>query len=228
MSKKKPAKKPMKKAAPKAAPKRTPTAPKKAPSKTRAKASPKPAKKPTKAVLAPTPRRTLPKPVQPTWLPAGYRTLTPRLVVKDTAAAIAWYTKALGAEEVTRFVYGGMCMHAELKIGDSRIHLNDQVPGAANVAPGENHAPTSGMDVYVADCDELFGRAVENGATALMPVMDSFWGDRCGVVRDPFGHVWMISTHVKDMTKEEIDAAAQVAFASMPCTEAGAPSEAKA
>jgi len=205
-----PAKKPTKasaKAPAKAAPKSSP--------KSSTKGSTKSSQQPSK-ILKPAPRKALPKPAQPSWMPPGYRTLTPRLVVKDASAAIAWYTSALGAEEVNRFVYGGMCMHAELKIGDSRIHLNDQVPNTPNAAPSETNPTTCGIDVYVPDCDAVFARALENGASCVMPIMDSFWGDRCGVLKDPFGHVWMISTFKKAMTKSEIDAAAAAAFANTP------------
>ena len=225
-------KKPAKKGNQKGNQKGKPTPAKKAPAKAKPKAtkpatksakSAKPAKAPkaTKTakpakILKPAPRRALPTPVQPKWLPHGYRTITPRLVVRDSVSAIAWYSKALGAEDVTRHVYGGMCVHAELKIGDSRIHVNDQMPNTPNTAPSEVNLTTCGIDVYVADCDAVVARAVEHGAVVLMPVMDSFWGDRCGLIKDPHGHVWMIATHVRTMTKEEIDAAAQQVFAATP------------
>lgn len=218
---KKPTPKPAKKAVIKAKPKSKPAPAKKSPAKAKPAKPAKTAKSTAKAtkVLKPAPRRALPTPVQPSWLPAGYRTITPRLVVRDTASAIEWYTKALGAEEVVRHVYGGMCVHAELKIGDSRLHLNDQMPNTPNTAPSETNAPTCGIDVYVSDVDALVARAIEHGATVVMPVSDAFWGDRCGVIKDPHGHVWMLATHVRTLTKEEIDAAALVAFAQPECSE---------
>jgi PhnB protein len=217
MANKKPQKKPIKKA--KSSPAKS--APKKSTAKPAVRPTPKPAPKSgakakSQKVLQPAPRKQLATPPQPKWLPAGYRSLTTRLVVRDSNAAIEWYKRALGAEEVVRHVHNGMCMHAELKIGDSRLHLNDAVPNSPSTAPNDNHMTTCGIDVYVPDCDSSFARAIENGAVVVMPLMDAFWGDRCGVLKDPFGHVWMVATRKQTLSKEQIDAAAQQEFSGAP------------
>ena len=210
MAKKKQAKQPATKG------KSVPT--KKATVRPAAKAPARAGRKPAPKILKPAPRNATKtaKVITPKWLPTGYHQITARLVVPKTREAIAFYKSAFGAEEVMVFEHGGIVMHAEIKIGDSRIHLNDAMPSAPNTAPTATNLATGGVDLYVANCDATFTRAIKAGANSLMPVMDSFWGDRCGVVKDPFGHVWMISTHQKDMTPQEISAAAAAAFAANP------------
>ncbi len=137
------------------------------------------------------------------YIPAGTRTLTPHLVVKGAARAIAFYEKALGAKELYRMpAPGGTIGHAELQLGDSRFYLADESPNAPLQAPQK--ASAVGLHVYVPDCDALIDRAVAAGAKIVMPAMDMFWGDRYGQVRDPFGHVWSIATHKEDPSQEEM------------------------
>jgi len=109
-------------------------------------------------------------------------------------------------------------MHAEIQIGNAVIMLNDEFPGA----PGAPKAPTTlkgtsaVIHLYVPDCDAVYKRAVDAGATATMPLMDAFWGDRYGQLTDPFGHQWGIATHKQDLTPEEIQKAAEAWFKNMP------------
>ncbi|HEU4404844.1 MAG TPA: VOC family protein, partial [Polyangiaceae bacterium] len=117
-------------------------------------------------------------------IPDGYRTLTPMLTLDDAAAAITWYTKALGAEELMRSKGpDGKIMHAELKIGDSRLMVHDAMMG--HRGPKALGGAPAGLWIYVEDCDALFNRAVAAGGEVVMPMADQFWGDRCGNVRDP-------------------------------------------
>jgi uncharacterized glyoxalase superfamily protein PhnB len=133
-------------------------------------------------------------------------TLTPNLVVRDCAKAIEFYKRALGAQELSRMPApdGKSIWHAELRIGDSTIFLNDEMPGMGHGAPtAESPVPVT-MWLYVPDCDQAFRRAVDAGAKSTMEPADMFWGDRCAGVADPFGYVWSFATHQKDLTDEEM------------------------
>ena len=140
-------------------------------------------------------------------IPPGFHTLTPQLTLDNASQAIDWYKKALGAEEKNRAVGpDGRIMHAELKIGDSRIMLNDPImDGKGPKAFGGSPAS---LWLYVEDCDSLFNRAISAGGTAKGPMgkmADQFWGDRAGTFTDPFGYQWTIATHKEDLTKQEIE-----------------------
>jgi len=153
-------------------------------------------------------------------VPDGCHTLTPYLTIKGAANAIDFYKKAFAAEELFRMPMpdGKSIAHAELKFGDSRLMLGDEFPqpGAA-VAPTTAKHTTATVHMYVSDVDASFKRAVDAGATGMMPPTDMFWGDRFAKVADPFGHHWSIATHVKDLSPNEMAAAAKEAFANMPC-----------
>jgi PhnB protein len=149
--------------------------------------------------------------------PEGYRTLTPALTVRDGTAAIDFYKRALGAQELMRMPGpdGKSLMHAELKIGDSIFMLSEEQPGMGCRAPASVGGPTSYLYVYVSDVDGAFKRAVAAGAKVVMPVSDMFWGDRYGQVEDPSGHRWGLATHTKDLTPEEVAKGQKQFFASM-------------
>jgi len=153
----------------------------------------------------------------PKAIPEGYHTVTPALTVKNGAEAIEFYKKAFGAEEVMRVhgPDGKSLMHAEIRVGDSRIMLGEEWPDAGQRAPSSVGAATSSLYLYVADVDAAFKRAVTAGAKALMPVTDMFWGDRFGQVEDPSGHRWGLATHVEDPSPEEITRRQREFFASM-------------
>jgi PhnB protein len=142
-------------------------------------------------------------------VPAGYHTVTPQLTMSNAAKAIEWYKKALGAEEVSRFVGpDGKVMHAQINVGDSPIMLNDDIMGGDSIKD-HNGSPVS-LWVYVDDCDALFNRAVKAGATVapggMGEMADQFWGDRSGMIVDPEGYRWTIATHKEDLTPEEMKA----------------------
>ena len=154
-------------------------------------------------------------------VPAGFHTITPSLTHEDTAAAIDWYAKAFGAKEISRMPApdGKSIWHAEIQIGDSMLYMNDESPMSSTVAPHGPRTATASIQIYVPDADALANGAIEAGAKVLMPMADMFWGDRMGVVEDPFGHVWMISTRTKNMTEAEMaEAGAEFAkqFAGQP------------
>jgi PhnB protein len=137
-------------------------------------------------------------------VPEGYSTVTPQLTLDNAAQAIDWYKKGLGAEELSRSTGpDGKIMHAEIKIGNSRIMLNDAVMGGKG--PKAIGGSPASLWLYVEDCDALFNKAVSAGAQTKMPVDNQFWGDRCGVLLDPHGFQWAIATHKEDLTPEEMN-----------------------
>ena len=139
-------------------------------------------------------------------VPEGYHTITPHLTLDNAASTIEWYKKALGAEELGRAVGpDGRILHSELRIGDSRIMVNDVMMGRGPKAIGGSPAS---LWLYVEDCDALFNRAVAAGASVpsgpMGTVADQFWGDRCGTFTDPEGYQWTIATRKEDLTTEEV------------------------
>ncbi len=146
-------------------------------------------------------------------IPEGYHTATPYLIIKGAASAIEFYKKAFGATELGRHAGpGGRIMHAEIKIGDSPIMIADEAPEMGARSPQSLGGSPVSIFLYIEDVDAVANRAVAAGAKVQMPVQDQFWGDRFGVVVDPFGHVWNLATHKEDVTPEEIQKRAAAAF----------------
>ena len=146
-------------------------------------------------------------------VPEGFHTVTPHLVIRDAAKAIDFYTRAFGAEELVRMPGPeGKLMHAEIKIGDSILMISDEFLEWGAKGPEAIGGSPVTINLYVEDSDAVFNRAVEAGATVRMPLADQFWGDRYGQLVDPFGHVWSVATHIKDLTPEEMSAAAAAAM----------------
>jgi PhnB protein len=138
-------------------------------------------------------------------IPPGYHSVIPYLAVDGAARAIAFYAEAFGARERMRLGGpGGRIGHAEIEIGDSVVMLADPWPGHAFSAPTGDAVSVS-IHLYVADVDAVFARAVAAGAKAERPVETMFYGDRGGTVRCPFGHRWHISTHVEDVSQDEVE-----------------------
>ncbi len=139
-------------------------------------------------------------------IPDGYHTVTPYLIVNDGAAAIEFYKQAFGATELMRAPGpGGKLMHAEIRIGDSPIMLADEFPEMKVLSPSSLGGSATSILLYVEDVDALFARAIAAGGKEKKPLQDQFYGDRSGTLEDPFGHSWTISTHVEDVSKEEMD-----------------------
>ena len=141
-------------------------------------------------------------------VPEGYHTVTPQLTLDNAAQAIEWYKKALGAEEGSRATGpDGKIMHSELRIGDSRIMVNDAMMGGKG--PRALGGSPAALWIYVADCDALFNRAIAAGGRTesgpMGQMQDQFWGDRAGTFTDPHGYRWTIATHKEDLTRQELE-----------------------
>ena len=144
----------------------------------------------------------MPNPVRA--IPEGYHSISPSLTCKNAARAIEFYKSVFGATEVMRMPGPeGKIMHAELKIGDSVIFINDEFPGMAE-APAPGVTPSLFMFLYTEDVDSVYNRAVSMGSMVVMPLENMFWGDRYGKVTDPFGHQWGIAQHVEDVAPQEM------------------------
>jgi PhnB protein len=141
-------------------------------------------------------------------VPEGLHTVTPHLTIDNAAKALDWYTQALGGEERGDRAVGpdGKIMHAEIRIGNSVLYLNDPMMGGKD-AKAIGRSPIS-FWIYVEDCDALFKRALAAGGETNGPMgqmADQFWGDRCGTFTDPFGYQWTIATRKEDLTRAELE-----------------------
>jgi PhnB protein len=138
--------------------------------------------------------------------PEQYRTLTGNLVCTNANAAIDFYKKVFGAEELMRMPGpNNAVMHAELKIGDSIIFVSDPMGLHAPAKADAGATLPCYLHVYVKDVDAAVNKAVELGARVDMPVDNMFWGDRYGKISDPYGQQWGVATHVEDVAPEEMD-----------------------
>ena len=156
---------------------------------------------------------------QVTAIPPGFHTLTPHLTVRNASEALEFYKKAFGAEvlHVSRMPMGTI-MHASLRIGDSMLMLNDEMPEYGALSPLSTGGTGVTLHIYTRDVDAAFNRAVSAGATVKMPLADQFWGDRYGQVADPYGFSWSIAAHVKDISPEEMQRAQDEALSAMKKT----------
>jgi PhnB protein len=146
-------------------------------------------------------------------IPDGFHAITPYLTVNDAGEAIDFYKRAFGARERVRMpTPDGKVAHAELQIGDSIIMLGEECPEHGGVSPQTLEGSPVGLALYVEDVDKAFKRAVDAGASAKEPVEDKFWGDRAGSLTDPFGHKWMLLTHVEDVPPQEMKKRMSEAF----------------
>jgi len=134
--------------------------------------------------------------------PPGYHSVTPYLALRGAARALDFYARAFGATEIMRIPMGELIGHAEIRIGDSVVMLADEMEGHAG--PQTLGGTPVSLMIYTADVDAMFARAIAAGATVKRPVENQFYGDRTGVLVDPYGHVWSIATHVEDVSSEEI------------------------
>jgi len=140
-------------------------------------------------------------------VPQGLHTVTPHLIFEDAARAIDFYKRGFGAQEINRSVGpDGKIMHAELKIGDSHIYVNDEMGGAKG--PKALGGSPVNLWIYVPDADAVFNQALKAGATQASSPMgqmqDQFWGDRCGTLIDPAGYQWTVATRKEDLTPDEM------------------------
>ena len=138
-------------------------------------------------------------------IPEGYHSVTPYLVIDGAADAIRFYEQAFGATEMLRMPMGDKIGHAEIKIGDSFVMLSDEWPDMGKLGPKKRGGATSSLMIYLEDVDAAFARAVAAGAAVERPVEDQFYGDRSGSLTDPFGHSWILSTHIEDVPEDEME-----------------------
>lgn len=147
------------------------------------------------------------------YIPAGYHTVTPYLIVRDGDHALDFYKQTFTATEVMRFPEpGGKLMHAEIKVGDSLIMLGDEHPEWNTLSPQTVGGTPVSLMLYAEDADAVFDRAVAAGAKVLQPVQNQFYGVRSGTILDPFGHQWTIGTHQEDVPMEELERRAAALF----------------
>lgn len=141
-----------------------------------------------------------------TGVPAGFRTVSPHLVIQGAAEAIEFYKQAFGAtvSGCMQCPSTGKIMHAEIQIGDSMINLADEFPDYGSLSPKTIGGSPVVIHLYLPDVDATFQQAIDAGATVTMPLMDMFWGDRYGKLDDPFGHHWSLATHLEDLTEEQM------------------------
>lgn len=148
-------------------------------------------------------------------IPEGYQSITPSLTFKDTQKALDFYKKAFGATAIDLFPNpnGKGLMHATIRIGNSILMMGDEMPGQ-NCSPETVGGSPISLFLYVPNVDTVFQQAVAAGCKPTMPVTEMFWGDRAGNLQDPFGYAWMIATHVRDMTQDQIRKEGEAFFAS--------------
>lgn len=142
------------------------------------------------------------------YIPKGYNSITPYLVIKGADQAIEYYKKVFGAEELFRMDGpDGKVGHAELQIGNARIMLAEENPkmGQGHVGATSSASSPVSLYLYIPDVDRVVERAVAEGAKLLKPVQTQFYGDRSGFIQDPFGHLWGVATHVEDVAPQELE-----------------------
>jgi PhnB protein len=141
-------------------------------------------------------------------VPERLHTVTPRLVFAGEAArAIDFYGKAFGADVVEEpfVVPDGQVVHAEIRIGDSVVFVTDEGDGEGVAPASAGGDVTAVMALSIPDVDRWWERAVAAGCEVIYPLADQFYGDRGGRLRDPFGHQWMLSTHIEDIDRDELE-----------------------
>ena len=149
----------------------------------------------------------MPKKVRP--VPKGFTTVTPHLSLKDAEAALGFYKRAFGAKVLGKIkAPDGSLLHADLMIGDAHVFVSEPMGGGA---PG-----ASSIHLYVENADKAWKKAVGAGAQVAMPLENSFWGDRYGVLADPFGQKWAISSHVEDVPQAEMKKRMKAMFSQLP------------
>lgn len=145
-------------------------------------------------------------------IPDGMHTVTPHLICAGAADAIEFYKKAFNAVEIGRMAGPqGKLLHGAIRIGDSTVMLVDEFPDWGSFGPKSLKGSPVTIHLYVKDVDAFVAHAAASGAKITMPLQDMFWGDRYCKLEDPFGHQWSVATHVRDVSPQEMQHAAQKA-----------------
>ena len=138
------------------------------------------------------------------YIPKGYNAVIPALAFHGADKAVKWFIHVFNAKERMRFSNpDGTIAHAEIQIGDSIVMLSEENP-EYNKSPQTLNGNSVNLCIYVPDVDQVIQKAVDNGARILIPAADQFYGDRSGRIEDPFGYIWIISTHIKDVSEQEM------------------------
>ncbi len=148
--------------------------------------------------------------------PAPEQGLIPYLTVDDAETALDFYARAFGAVETLRLRMGDKIGHAEMQVAGARFMLSGEWPPMNILSPKSRGGATSAFSIYVPDADAAYAHAVEAGATPQRPPTDEFYGDRVGMVTDPFGHRWSLHTHQRDVSEADMQKAMDAFAASMP------------
>jgi PhnB protein len=152
-------------------------------------------------------------------IPPGFHTLTPHLTVRNAKEALEFYKQAFGAEVLhVADMPDGKVMHATVRMGDSILMLNDEMPEHGALSPLSSGGSGVTLHIYTENVDDAFARAVAAGATVKMPLADQFWGDRYGVVADPYGFKWSLATRVKELSPEQMQEEQEKMFSAMKKT----------
>ncbi len=150
---------------------------------------------------------------KPKAVPDGMHSVTPHLICDGAGEAIDFYKRAFGATEDMRLPGpDGRLMHGRVKIGDSFVMLVDENPAFGMLGPRSLKGSPVTIHLYVEDVDAFVARAAAAGATVRMPLADMFWGDRYGVLEDPFGHHWAVATPQRIVSAEDLPQAMQQAM----------------
>ncbi|WP_067065227.1 VOC family protein [Roseateles chitosanitabidus] len=139
--------------------------------------------------------------VTPVPAPSG---VLPYLTVRGAEAAIAFYQRAFGAKLLLRLDAPDGLMHAELTVGGARFMMTEEREHFGGTSPLKLNGSPVNLTIYVPDADATVKAAEAAGARIEMPVQDHFWGDRMGLVTDPFGHKWMVATHIEDVGEAQL------------------------
>jgi PhnB protein len=149
-------------------------------------------------------------------IPEGFSTVTPYMTVSNCVEAIEFYGKAFGATQISRMEGpGGSTMHAEIRVGDSIVMMTDENAQFGMLSPLTLGNNTGSLHLYVDDVDAAFKKALDAGCEVIAPLMDMFWGDRFGKVKDPFGHGWSLASKKELLTAEQISERAAEAMKQM-------------
>lgn len=147
-------------------------------------------------------------------IPPGVAGAIPYLFVDNGFAAMDWYCRHFGGTEVMRMPGpgGSGLMHGEIQVGGNTLMLSEANLDWGTRAPQPGDAQTAKLMLYVEDVDAAMVACENGGATVVKPAEDMFWGDRMGEIRDPFGHGWVLATHIEDVSPAEVERRAKEMF----------------